>query len=306
VKDTKKVEYFFNLDAIRVNHKSPNDSIFDSQKFINCKVVDNITNQARLEGKVINIIEEYSDGFPKILLVEWENKKLTSEYVIHNEDTQKYLKFLCPQCKSELKKYYCNGDTSCPNCKLKLWKNNSSVPILVDEAPFKTSSELKYRIENSSSLPLIREKDYFGKFKYVSKINMGASPGARSSTQDEYFSVQRFYNVNQNLVADYLNLKREVKGLSKIEFTKLFPDDYIHTVGHWLRKDMGGSLPQIVDWERIIKILDIESSYTNYVCRKALKLQIVKNSHKGKNPGDYLEMSIDEVKSFLKKTFSEE
>lgn len=133
---------------------------------------------------------------------------------------------------------------------------------------------------------------------------MGASLGARASTQEEYFSVQRLYNVNQAMVADYLNILRESKGYSKNGFTELFSKFYKHTVGHWLRKDMGGSLPTMKDLQLICKYLPIEKSYYNYINRRAIKLQTVSNSHKGKNPGDFFEVDLEKVNKILLKTFS--
>jgi site-specific DNA-methyltransferase (adenine-specific) len=302
VKDTKKVEYYFNIDAVRVEHKTQKLIESNPNKFIGYKVIDNFSSSQQINGKIIDIKEMYDDGIPKLVYVKWNDKKVTREYIQHKEETSQFIKFICPNCNFELIDYYNNGNTSCSECKTNLWTKVNSIPNLIEALNYDIGIEKTY-YKKELNLSLVSDKKYNGKFKNALKINMGASPGARSSTQEEYFSVQRFYNVNQALVCDYLNLKREAKGLTKIEFTNLFPKQYKHTVGHWMRKDMGGSLPTIEDWQKIKSILDIDDSYTNYVCRKSLKLQTVKPSHKGKNPGDFLEKDVKVINEYLEKTF---
>ena len=83
----------------------------------------------------------------------------------------------------------------------------------------------------------------------------------------------------------------------------MFGKEYLHTVGHWFRKDKGGSLPTPDDLNAISQILDIPENYQTMVNCRCMVLQAVKKSHKGKNPGDYLEFTDDEeVINFLKKT----
>ncbi len=111
----------------------------------------------------------------------------------------------------------------------------------------------------------------------------------------EFFSLQRLYDVDQNIVADYLNKLRVKKGLTKVGLTKLFPKEYKHTVGHWLRKDLGGSLPSMKDWFLLSSFLGLEEWMTNYVCKRALKLQAVKNGE-FKLPRDFISNSfVDEL-----------
>ena len=83
----------------------------------------------------------------------------------------------------------------------------------------------------------------------------------------------------------------------------MFPKNYTHTVGHWFRKDMGGSLPNPEDLKLICQILEIPKEYQDMMNCRCMVLQAVKKSHKGKNPGDYLEFNDDEeVINFLNKT----
>lgn len=217
--------------------------------------------------------------------------------------------FCCPKCKSKLENYYDSYRINCANCSLKLWTNENTIPILIENLPVDfddiNSPNDIFNKEKFLIYDKTNKNGYNGKFKNMLKINKGASPGARSSTEEKYFSMQRFYDIKQPLIADYLNIKRIQKNYSKKEFTDLFPISYKHTVGHWLRKDLGGSIPSIVDWELINKFLNIDKSFTNYINRKALKLQIVKPHHKGKNPGDFLNKSEEEVIQILKSTFTD-
>ncbi|MCX8070772.1 MAG: hypothetical protein N2738_09740, partial [Thermodesulfovibrionales bacterium] len=112
--------------------------------------------------------------------------------------------------------------------------------------------------------------------------------GARASLEEEYFSLQRLYDVRQDIVCDYLNYKRRQKAMSKTDLVKCFPAQYKHTVGHWLRKDFGGSIPTPSDWTKLAEILDIDDYFTNYVCKTALRLQCVKDGDE-KLPDDFLE-----------------
>ncbi|GAB6281965.1 MAG: hypothetical protein STSR0008_07090 [Ignavibacterium sp.] len=310
VKDTKKVTYYFNLDAIRIKPKI-NNNIFTDEHFINLKVIDNLFSQ-KLEGKVLEVISHYKDNFPNFILVKWNDKSITKEYVLHNEDTNNYLTFYCPKCKSKLENYYEPNEVNCANCSLKLWTSKNTIPILIENLPSDFDdidlqneiSRISYK-EKFLIYDKINKNGYNGKFKDALKINKGASPGARNSTEEKYFSMQRFYDVKQALIADYLNIKRVQKHYSKKEFTNLFSSSYKHTVGHWLRKDLGGSIPSPTDWELISKFLNIDESFTNYINRKALRLQIVKPHHKGKNPGDFLERKEEEIIQLLKSTFTD-
>jgi len=90
-----------------------------------------------------------------------------------------------------------------------------------------------------------------------------------------------------------LNYIRKKNNLSKKAFTELFPKEYKHTVGHWLRKDFGGSIPILEDWNKLKEHFEIDTNYTNYVCKSALKLQIVKST-KYKIPDDLISLDMVE------------
>lgn len=300
VKDSKRVKYHFNLDAVRVQHKTKNNQNYYVNDFMGLAAVDTFSSEKRNKGIVIQIEERYSDGFPKFIFIKWADGKVTREFILHDEDLSEHIKFYCPICGDQLKRPHKNSTLVCLNCKSPLWKDLSTIPILKESFPYEVTKEIKYLYSKPSELKLF-EKNYNGKFKMALKINMGASPGARSSTQSEYFSKQRVYDIYQPMISDYLNIKRISKNISKQEMTILFPKSYKHTVGHWLRKDMGGSLPQIYDWNKLSYILDLDESYTNYVCRTALKFQTVKASYKGKNPGDFFDSNV-QIEKILRKT----
>jgi len=130
---------------------------------------------------------------------------------------------------------------------------------------------------------------------------MGQSPGARASVSEMFFSLQRYFEVDQGMMCDYLNQHRIKTNLTKKGLTELFPPNYKHTVGHWLRKDMGGSLPNVDDMKQLNQILDLDEEYIDLNNRMGLKLQTVVGNVKGKNPGDYLEKSRVDLLDMLKR-----
>ncbi len=221
------------------------------------------------EGEIIEILKKRENGFPEYVIVSWEDGSYSKEFVVFSQEE-------------------INNNI--------IIKNKFIIKELNDYTSINNYIEYK---KNYSKIVLndINSGNYNGKFKNEKRINWGASPGARSSVVQESFSIQRLYEVDQNLIADYLNYKRIQKGLSKQELTNMFPPKYKHTVGHWLRKDFGGSLPTKTDWFKLIKILDIDDCVTNYICKSALKLQTVKNAEH-KTPEDFV--NIKEIKIFDK------
>ena len=103
------------------------------------------------------------------------------------------------------------------------------------------------------------------------------------------------------MISDYLNLLRNKNSFTKNALTKKFPVGYKHTVGHWLRKDMGGSLPKYEDLLKLHELLYLDQSYINYISRTGLKLQTVLSDTKGKNPGDFLDLSLPKIIDMLKR-----
>ncbi len=265
VDDNKSVNYVFQFKNLNLKSKSDYNRNWSNTDFIGYPVYDNLSKNKR-KGIVISILEYYDNLFPKYVVVEWEAGKLTKEFIIQDQDSiDSNLIF------------------------------NLDNPISVNEIVEYISLDKEVNENNLYNTKKRKSilKEYNGKFKDIPRKNWGASPGARSSIEDEYFSLQRLYNVNQKLVSDYLNHKRIERGYSKNEFSKLFPHSYKHTIGHWLRKDFGGSIPTPEDWDLISSILDIDQKFTKYVCASALKLQTVKHSN-FKMPDDFID------KSFLK------
>ncbi len=301
VKDIKKVKYRLNIDAVRIGHKDVKEKDWEGTDFIGYKVENNLYKNKK-KGLIVKVEKKYKDGMPKNVIVKWENELFTKEIIKHNGYlNESAFSFICPKCKARLLNYYDEEiEVKCTNCKILLWKNFNTVPIL------KIDGELYPRKSDASNMNVpIKDlkKNYNGKFKDTSKINFGASPGARSSTQDEYFSVKRLYSFPQEMISDLLNILLEYKKLSKKKLTTYFPASYLHTIGHWFRKDMGGSLPTPEDLEELCKHLNIPLEFKKLLNTRSLVLQTVKKSYKGKNPGDYLEFQNEnELNDFLQKS----
>lgn len=308
VKDIKSIEYKFDIDKIRVGHQFEINENWNDTDFIGYKVVQNaIYFKEPISGMISQIISKKSNGLPHWVIVQWENSKFTLEEVLNYPLEDKRVIFYCPFCSNVLQIYYhSNKETKCQNCNQILWKDIPSIPKL-ELNPRKEPKVIDgiESINKSNELtPKNTKKSYNGKFKNTLKINMGQSPGARASTSEQYFSVQRYFDVEQPLICDYLNLHRIKKGLSKNRLTELFPLEYKHTVGHWLRKDMGGSLPKEEDLMRLKEILDLDETYVDYINRKGLKLQTILKNNTGKNPGDLLDYPLGTVISMLKKAIN--
>jgi len=263
VDDNKKVKYKFNYRSLNLKSKTETYRNWFETNFMNYNVVDTIHKQKN-KGKVVDILESYKNGFPKYVIVEWKNQKYTKEFVVFSQETIN---------------------------KNLIINNDNRLNILELEELTSIRNEINYQSnkkngQSTTLFDLPQYQNYNGKFKDEKRINFGASPGARVSMDEEYFSLQRLYKVEQKLVADYLNFKRIEKGISKQQLINFFPKEYKHTVGHWLRTDFGGSIPTPEDWIKLIDILDIEENITNYVCKTALRLQTVIHSEY-KMPSDF-------------------
>lgn len=295
VDDNTKVAYEFNYEDFMVKHKNPVNINWNERNFVGYKVLDKLASPNK-KGIILEVLDKYDDGFPRYVKVIWDDNKITKEFVISDTKTvNENLIFYCPVCGAILEDYYNPLEfISCSNCNSLLWKD--LYPVIKEKESLveinniiECKHTLNYAEIKEQFYKLNDKRVYNGKFKDEKKMNLGSSPGARLSVQEEVFSRQRLYNVSQPLICDYLNIKRRLLGLSKTQLTKLFPDSYKYTVGHWLRKDFSGSLPTFKDWETLIDILNLEPAYTYYTCKTALKLQTVIPNKTGKMPSDFID-----------------
>jgi len=299
VKDIKTIRYRFNLDVIRINHYYQDVNQWRKEDFIGYRVSK--TKQLFKEptnGLITTIISRKSNGLPHWVVVKWDDGNETVEEVINPPVPDRKVEFRCPSCEAHLIRYHHpRKKVFCESCGLELWNNVKNIPRLV------LDKRLPPRLKTMNDSVMVKtvKKNYSGKFKDARRINLGQSPGARMSVNERFFSVQRYYNVRQSLICDYLNLYREKAGLSKKQLTDLFPSSYKHTCGHWLRKDMGGSIPKVEDVIHLEKILGLDKPYVQYMTRIGLKFQAVIPDAKGKNPGDFLDKPLTEVIKLLKK-----
>jgi len=294
--DATRVAYKFYLDRVRTKPKMRKKREWLREKIIGMKVRD-ISGKELLEGYIVKILERYDDGFPKLVVVQW-NEKASIEFVIHPEKDEfliEGVKFFCSKCYSELKEPYDPiGNNLCPSCDQKLWLNLETIPLI--QEPQEVSEIVKELENNEYSIGEILNIKNFqkkrdrssSKFLSLERINWGASPGARKLMLGEYFTKMRLYRIDQTIVAQYLTLLRKFKNMSIQDVVNKLPKEYHHTVGHWFRKDFGGSIPIPKDIKLIKAIFNIQDGLLKILERTALKFQTVKASIKGKNPGDYI------------------
>lgn len=299
VKDIKSVRYKFNLDKIRISHRFKSVEKWDELNFVGYKVEkSNSLFKSTDLGLIAKILSHYPNSLPHWVVVKWNSGNYTLEEVL-DRSSEKRIKMICPMCMKELGKFPCyNQPISCPSCSEQLWTEVKTIPILSEVNPYAAPDYNHEELDITEKKAL---KTYSGKFKDSERINLGQSPGARASVEEQYFAVQRYYNVNQSMISDYLNLNRKKKGLSKVELTKKYPPEYKHTVGHWLRKDMGGSLPKFEDLMKLDTLLELDKEYLKYISRTGLKLQTVIADAKGKNPGDFLDIPLEKVIKMFRK-----
>ncbi|ALV61995.1 Adenine-specific methyltransferase [Thermococcus sp. 2319x1] len=311
-KDSTRTEYKFYLDRVRIRSKTKENRNWWNEDFIGAKVRD-ISGKKTKEGRIVKIIERYKDGFPKIVVVKWDGYA-SIEFVLHPEEDEFIMEgliFKCPICGHKLEEPYDPaGKNICPSCGNALWTNIKTVPTI--EEP-KEITEVIVKLENINynvgevikieEFEEIRKKTK-SKFIELERINWGASPGARKLMLGEYFTKMRLYRVDQPTIAQYLTILRKHKGLSIQDIINKLPKSYKHTVGHWFRKDFGGSVPIPEDIPLLKEIFGVENNLLNVLERTALKFQTVKTSIKGKNPGDFIEELTDiDLIHYLKKLY---
>lgn len=263
VDDNKRYNYHFDYKRLALKSKNGHNRKWKGTNFIGYKVSGNL-DKRKVTGVVVEVLKCCEDYFPEYVIVKWDNGGFTKEYVKRSQERI--------------------------DQNITIDKENFKVKEI--EQLIGNEKEIECSIDNYSNIGKVASKNYNGKFKNEKRVNWGASPGARQSVDEEFFSLQRLYSVDQAFVSDYLNKKRIEKSMSKKDLTNLFPPKYKHTVGHWLRNDFGGSIPNLEDWRTLEKILDFEDAVSNYVCKTALKLQTV-NHGEYKAPDDFL--SIDDI-----------
>lgn len=160
------------------------------------------------------------------------------------------------------------------------WKENGiGLPEELSEEEYK---RLLPEIEKKN-----KELKYSGKFK-GHEINIGASPGGRSSVTGICYIKKRKVELPQDIICNYLKEWKMKKNISVSEIDKKL--EYRYTAGHWFRKDAGGSLPTPEDWIKLKKILNFDNKYDKEMTEIQYVLQMIRKNPKGKNPGDFWEM----------------
>ncbi len=143
----------------------------------------------------------------------------------------------------------------------------------------------------------LNRNNYNGKFK-GNEFNIGASPGGRISVNGIKYITKRKITSSQETICDYLAFWRDKKGLTNVDIVKYFGDSYRHTVGHWFRKDAGGSYPSIEDWLKLKKLLKFDSKHDFEMTETEEVLQQINYHPNGKNPGDVID--VDMIPDFFK------
>ena len=309
-RDSTVVGYRFHIDRVRIGPKTRERRNWWDEEFTGVKVND-ISSKKTKVGRIVKIVERYGDGFPKIVVVQWDGYA-SVEFVLHPKEDEFLMEgliFKCPKCGMRLEETYDPaGGNACPSCGTELWRNLETLPAIEEPEGIKEVIErlkdVNYnvgeviRIEDFEE----RRKETKSKFAELERINWGASPGARKLILGEYFTKMRLYRVDQPAVAQYLKILRKSRGLSVRDIIERLPKSYEHTVGHWFRRDFGGSIP-IPEDIPLLKEIFGENDLLNVLERTALKFQTVKVSTKGRNPGDFIEgMTDTDLVCYLKKT----
>ncbi len=308
--DSTRIAYRFYLDRVRVKPKTLENRNWWTEGFISLKVRD-ISGKRTREGRLAQVIRRYADGFPKIVAVRWDDRT-SLELVLHpgkDELLMEGLTFRCPRCGARLEEPYDSaGGNSCRKCGKRLWMDLSSVPHVeepkeVVEA-IKEIEALDYSYGEADVEKTHARRSSRSKFSELSRLNWGASPGARKLIIGEYFTKMRLYRIDQPMIAQYLTLLRKSRGMTIQDVVNSLPPSYSYTVGHWFRQDFGGSIPIPEDVQLLTNIFGIEDGLLRIIERTALKFQTVRTSPKGKNPGDFLEYSdLDHLKEHLRKLY---
>lgn len=312
VPDSKRVSYRFYIDHLRKPAKEQENRDWNKENFIGLEV-KNSFQKPFITGHISDVIERYKDGFPKIISVLYKNNEVFLEFVLHPSDDEiirESLIFKCYKCGSIIEEPFDPIDKNfCSCCGALLWQDLETIPIVEEPnditAYWDKLSNATFKNTTTDNTILIQEKRSRSKFKNIDRINWGASPGARKLVLGEYFTKVRLYKIDQSLVGHYLTILRKSKNLSISDIEKKFPSSYKHTIGHWFRKDMGGSTPLPEDIEKLKEIFEIEKdAFLDALSKTVLKLSTVKSSIKGRIPSDFWESDSDEnLKEYLRQSY---
>ncbi len=285
-RDSKRVSYRFNLDALRISPKTEESYRADPTGM---EVRDSVS-KARRKGTVVRVLERYGDGFVREVEVVWSDGSLTKEFVLHPK-SEAVVELRCPVCGAPLE--FDPLDGRCPRCGSELWTGADTLP------------KLEARItQPSAPVKLVKGAGGSGnsKFSGLDRVNWGASPGARKLILGDYFVRGRLFRIEQAVVATYLNVLRRERGLRIRDVVDAFPPSYRHTVGHWFRKDFGGSLPLMEDLGVLEGLLGPHEIF-DVLRMTCLRYSTVRPHPRGRNPGNYLEMSEEEAIEYLGRLF---
>ena len=202
----------------------------------------------------------------------------------------------------ESKKYYFNLDEVRVEHKTREGKKSNLPETLTIDMFNKLKDKLNLKVAPSNG------NGYSGKFKNTNKINLGASPGARSVVNGDYYSLQRKYDIDDELkleIIRYLRKKREEKDITPKAIDEVL--GFKDTAGHWFRLDeSGSSLPKSEDWLKLKKILNLDDKYDEVMTEQHYVLQTVKQHPNGKNPGDMWQIPTAKMKEAHFAVFPEE
>lgn len=311
-RDSTIVAYKFYIDRVRIRAKTrEKDRVWDKENFLGIRVSD-ISGTESKNGCVVKILRRYPNSFPKILAVQWDGYA-SLEFVLHVENDESLMEgltFKCPNCRTVLTEPYDPvRENVCPSCCMRVWESSGPLPLTEEPKEiidiFEELRNGSYSIGRVEKIEqFVRRKVTTSKFADLERVNWGASPGARKVMLGDYFTKMRLYRIDQPTVAQYLTILRKSRGLSVQDIVNMLPSTYHHTVGHWFRKDFGGSTPIPEDIELLKKIFGAEEKLLAALDKTALKFQTIMASAKGRNPGDFVE-NLDEIKlaSYLRKLF---
>jgi site-specific DNA-methyltransferase (cytosine-N4-specific) len=310
-RDSTIVAYKFYIDRIRIRAKArEKDRVWSKENFLGMKVSD-ISRTGSKNGYIVRILRRYPDSFPEILVVQWDGYA-SLEFGLHvenDESTMESLTFKCPKCRTVLTEPYDpSGQNVCPSCDLPIWDSSGLLPLI--EEPKQIIDVFEELRNGSYSIGRVEKIEQFlgrkvttSKFADLERVNWGASPGARKVMLGDYFTKMRLYRVDQPTVAQYLTILRRSRGLSVQDIVNMLPGTYHHTVGHWFRKDFGGSIPIPEDVELLKRIFG-EDKLLKALDKTALKFQTIMASAKGRNPGDFIECKDEkELMAYLKRLY---